>query len=153
LVNAVSGTYSMLRLALEAGNLPPYPPSHRRPSSATDDSANRRRRSRNSRQSGGGDDPPGCTMDVLALDGIFLDEPRRQDHVFMPPGGRVELAVRCAKFAGPVQLVTTPSERIPLGNREFLKCQCPMNHDLIFQLFCHRQALSPIPRSPRSRYL
>ena len=37
-----------------------------------------------------------CEMAVLAYDGIFLSgSPRKQSSVFLPPGGRAEVAVRC----------------------------------------------------------
>ena len=59
----------------------------------------------------------GCTLDVLALDGVFLHRPRRQEAVMLPPGGRVELGVRCFNVAVPlpVQLVTTSAKGFHLG--------------------------------------
>jgi FtsP/CotA-like multicopper oxidase with cupredoxin domain len=121
LVNGIAGAPGMLRLALQTGIHNPPSAGRARSSSASDEQGGRGRRGKGSRDSAGrggagAEAPEGCTMEVLALDGIFLDEPRRQKTVLLPPGGRIELAVRCATVTGPVQLVTTSSDKI--GNAE-----------------------------------
>jgi len=89
---------SMLCLKLEAGNMPPQPPSTKThtPSQTHNPSggggANRMEEEgsggeRNGRERDGGGEwegekdkgeGGGCTLDVLAIDGIFLDVSRRQ---------------------------------------------------------------------------
>jgi len=88
----------MMRLGLQAGNLPPHPKSQQG-------------RWKGRRQAAG------CALEVVAFDGVFLDAPRRQDYVLLPPGGRVELSVSCFNVAAPlpVQLVTTGAEDLALG--------------------------------------
>jgi FtsP/CotA-like multicopper oxidase with cupredoxin domain len=117
LVNAIAGAPNMLCVALQTGNLPAHPAAQ---SSSASDAQADHRHPRTRGEGGGGrtesrdaENLPDCTIDVLALDGIFLDEPRRQEYVLIPPGGRVELAVRCAKLKlnGPVELVTTSHQR------------------------------------------
>lgn len=36
-----------------------------------------------------------CTMTVLALDGVYLSNPREETAIYMPPAARADIAVRC----------------------------------------------------------
>jgi len=36
-----------------------------------------------------------CTIDVMAMDGVYFDKVRRQSMVFIPSGGRADVAVTC----------------------------------------------------------
>merc|ERR1712241_159030 len=38
-----------------------------------------------------------CTLRVLAYDGVYLQTPRRQESVVIPPGGRADIAVKCSQ--------------------------------------------------------
>ncbi|KAG6610773.1 Multicopper oxidase mco [Phytophthora cinnamomi] len=40
----------------------------------------------------------GCTMDVLAMDGIYFDTPVAKKVIVIPPGGRADVAVMCAEI-------------------------------------------------------
>jgi FtsP/CotA-like multicopper oxidase with cupredoxin domain len=46
-----------------------------------------------------------CQLHVLAYDGVYLSAPRRQASVFIPAGGRADIAVMC-KAAGVYQIGT-----------------------------------------------
>jgi FtsP/CotA-like multicopper oxidase with cupredoxin domain len=39
-----------------------------------------------------------CTIDVLAMDGIYFDKPKAKEVVVIPPGGRADVAVMCAEI-------------------------------------------------------
>ncbi|KAE9096617.1 hypothetical protein PF010_g16281 [Phytophthora fragariae] len=39
----------------------------------------------------------GCTLDVLAMDGIYFDTPKPKDVIVIPPGGRADVAIMCAE--------------------------------------------------------
>lgn len=40
----------------------------------------------------------GCTLDVLAMDGIYFDTPTPKKVVVIPPGGRADVAIMCAEI-------------------------------------------------------
>ena len=91
LVNAIADSEGLLCLALQAGNLPPYPPdtrprppsasaaptSHPAPSPSRPPSRRGAGRAR-AGEAAEGEGAAGCRMEVLALDGIFLDAPRTE---------------------------------------------------------------------------
>ena len=40
--------------------------------------------------------PDGCDLELLAKDGIYLDDaPRSVDAIFLQPGSRADVAIRC----------------------------------------------------------
>ena len=46
---------------------------------------------------GGGDGVAACSLSVLAYDGVWLTAPRTQASVLLPPGGRAEVLIGCAR--------------------------------------------------------
>eukprot|EP00931_Biecheleriopsis_adriatica_P050185 TRINITY_DN29043_c0_g2_i1.p1 TRINITY_DN29043_c0_g2~~TRINITY_DN29043_c0_g2_i1.p1 ORF type:complete len:620 (+),score=102.05 TRINITY_DN29043_c0_g2_i1:59-1861(+) len=55
-----------------------------------------------------------CTLDILAYDGVYLKSARRQASVFIPAGGRADIAVACSS-EGKHCLTTTELSGAPYG--------------------------------------
>jgi FtsP/CotA-like multicopper oxidase with cupredoxin domain len=99
LANAIVGIPNMLCVALQSGLDFPANPAAQSSSAATHEPTTTGAEEKEAVNTGGGgiwgeggggrteardaEDLPGCTMDVFALDGIFLDEPRRQESVLI----------------------------------------------------------------------